>query len=144
MEDDFDDDAVGMPDDDLTGGGDLGDLDLEGEEGGDVELDLEGGEPAGRPGRRGACAREGAQASTGDETGAGCCETGQGCAPEGCQEGCAQESGQESGAEKGREKDPEKGCEKTREEVGEEGRSEEDGEEKSWKEEDPPLNPCGA
>ncbi len=50
MEDDFDDDAVEMPDDDLTGGGDLGDLDLEGEEGGDVELDLEGGEPAGRPG----------------------------------------------------------------------------------------------
>src|SRR5437762_3271075 len=26
MEDDFDDDAVGMPDDDLTGGGDLGEL----------------------------------------------------------------------------------------------------------------------
>ena len=49
MEDDFDDDAVGMPDDDLTGGGDLGELDLEGE-GADVELDLEGGEPSGRPG----------------------------------------------------------------------------------------------
>ena len=50
MEDDFDDDAVGMRDDDLTGGGDLGDLDVEGE-GGDVELDLEAGEePKGRPG----------------------------------------------------------------------------------------------
>ena len=50
MDDDFDDDAVGMPDDDLTGGGDLGDLDIEGEEAGVVELDLEGGEPTGRPG----------------------------------------------------------------------------------------------
>src|SRR5262250_2097360 len=49
MEDDFDDDAVGMPDDDLTGGGDLGDLDIEGEAT-EVEIDLEGGEPAGRAG----------------------------------------------------------------------------------------------
>ena len=40
--DDFDDDGgLGLPDDDLAGGPDLGDLDDEGD-GADVELDLEG------------------------------------------------------------------------------------------------------
>ena len=43
--DDFDDDGgMGLPDDDLTGGPELGDLDEDGE---DAELDLEAGdEPA--------------------------------------------------------------------------------------------------
>src|SRR5881394_3512925 len=47
MQDDFDDGGMDLPDDDLTGGGELGDLEHGGEEGADLEMG--GGEPKGRP-----------------------------------------------------------------------------------------------
>src|ERR1700691_6259992 len=48
MKDEFDDGGMGLPDEEMTGGSDLHDLDTGTE--GDVELDLEGGERTGRPG----------------------------------------------------------------------------------------------
>ena len=46
MKDDFDDGPLGLPDDEMAGGSELPDLDSGGEV--DVEIDLGGGEPAGR------------------------------------------------------------------------------------------------
>jgi hypothetical protein len=48
MKDEFDDHGMGLPDEEMTGGSDLHDLDSGAE--GDIELDLEGGERTGRPG----------------------------------------------------------------------------------------------
>ena len=47
MKDEFDDHGMGLPDEEMTGGSDLHDLDTGSE--GDIELDLEGGERTGRP-----------------------------------------------------------------------------------------------
>jgi hypothetical protein len=47
MKDEFDDHGMGLPDEEMTGGSDLHDLDAGSE--GDIELDLEGGERTGRP-----------------------------------------------------------------------------------------------
>jgi hypothetical protein len=48
MKDEFDDHGMGLPDEEMTGGSDLHDLDTGAE--GDIELDMEGGERTGRPG----------------------------------------------------------------------------------------------
>ena len=48
MKDEFDDHGMGLPDEEMTGGSDLHDLDSGAE--GDIELDMEGGERTGRPG----------------------------------------------------------------------------------------------
>jgi hypothetical protein len=47
MKDEFDDHGMGLPDEEMTGGSDLHDLDTGAE--GDIELDMEGGERTGRP-----------------------------------------------------------------------------------------------
>src|ERR1700681_1331735 len=47
MKDEFDDHGMGLPDEEMTGGSDLHDLDAGSE--GDIELDLEAGERTGRP-----------------------------------------------------------------------------------------------
>jgi hypothetical protein len=47
MQDDFDDGGVGLPEDDMTGGSDLADLDAGAE--GDIDLDMEIGGLSGRP-----------------------------------------------------------------------------------------------
>src|ERR1700732_4338434 len=48
MKDDFDDGGMGLPDEEISGGSELHDMDSGAE--GDIELDLEGGERTGRPG----------------------------------------------------------------------------------------------
>ena len=48
MQDDFDDGGMDLPDDDLTGGGEIGDLEHGDHEGVDLDMGA-GGEPAGRP-----------------------------------------------------------------------------------------------
>jgi hypothetical protein len=48
MKDDFDDGGMGLPDEEISGGSEMHDLDAGAE--GDIELDLEGGERTGRPG----------------------------------------------------------------------------------------------
>jgi hypothetical protein len=48
MKNDFDEGGMGLPDEEMTGGSDLHDLDTGAE--GEIELDLEGGERTGRPG----------------------------------------------------------------------------------------------
>src|SRR5713226_1338270 len=47
MKNDFEEGGMGLPDEEITGGSDLHDLDTGAE--GDIELDLEGGERTGRP-----------------------------------------------------------------------------------------------
>src|ERR1700681_4093351 len=47
MKDEFDDHGMGLPDEEMTGGSDLHDLDTGSE--GDIELDMESGERTGRP-----------------------------------------------------------------------------------------------
>jgi hypothetical protein len=47
MKDEFDDHGMGLPDEEMTGGSDLHDLDAGSES--DIELDIEGGERTGRP-----------------------------------------------------------------------------------------------